>query len=150
MRILVDTNVLARIAHKNHPHTAIAAAALQRLWAGGHELRIVPQVLYEFWVVATRPVLNNGLGFSAAVADADVSNFKRVFSVLRDERGILDRWQQLAASSAVIGKQAHDTRLVAAMLRHDLTHLLTFNADDFRRYTAIQLLDPHALASTGP
>lgn len=34
MRVLVDTNILARIAHKNHPHSPIANAALSRLWNG--------------------------------------------------------------------------------------------------------------------
>jgi predicted nucleic acid-binding protein len=75
MRILIDTNVLARIAHKNHAHTPIAHAALRRLWSDGHELRIVPQVLYEYWSVATRPVAENGLGFSVAVGDAVASNY---------------------------------------------------------------------------
>jgi predicted nucleic acid-binding protein len=145
VRILVDTNVLARVAHKNHLHTPVATAALQRLWDDGHELRIVPQILYEYWSVATRPVQQNGLGFTPVVVDADITNFKRVFSVLRDERGILEPWQQLALTGGVTGKQSHDTRLIAAMQRHGLTHLLTFNLADFRRYNAIQLLDPHSL-----
>jgi predicted nucleic acid-binding protein len=146
MRVLVDTNVLARIAHKNHPHTTLANAALQRLWSEGHELRVVPQVLYEYWSVATRPVEENGLGFSTDVVDADVSSLKRVFAVLRDERGILEPWQEIVRDGGVAGKQAHDARLVAAMQRHGLTHLLTFNASDFRRFAKIELLDPHSLA----
>jgi predicted nucleic acid-binding protein len=146
MRVLIDTNILARIAHKDHPHTAIAKASLQQLWGDGHEVRVVPQVLYEYWSVATRPVEENGLGFSAEVADADVTSFKRVFSVLRDERGILEPWQEIVLKGEVIGKQAHDARLVAAMQRHGLTHLLTFNASDFRRYPGIDILDPESLA----
>jgi len=62
MRVLVDTNVLTRVVHKAHPHGQFATAALQRLWEQGHELRIVPQVLYEYWAVATRPASQNGLG----------------------------------------------------------------------------------------
>lgn len=147
MRVLVDTNVLARVAHKNHPHTPVASAALQYLWSGGHELRIVPQVLYEYWSVATRPAGENGLGFTAEVADADVSNFKRVFAVLRDERGVLEPWQAIVLRGRVLGKQSHDARMVAAMQRHGLTHLLTFNVADFRRYSEIEVLDPHLLAT---
>jgi predicted nucleic acid-binding protein len=145
MRILIDTNILARIAHKSHPHTAVAKAALQQLWSEEHELRIVPQVLYEYWSVATRSVEENGLGFATDVADADVSSFKRIFSVLRDERGILEPWHEIVREGGVTGKQAHDARLVAAMQRHGLTHLLTFNISDFRRYAGIELLDPHLL-----
>ena len=147
MRILLDTNILARIAHRNHPHTPIANGALSRLWQEGHEVRIVPQVLYEYWSVATRPAAQNGLGISPQTADADVSDFKRIFSVLRDERGILDRWQEIVHDGNISGKQSHDARLVAAMERHGLTHLLTFNVSDFQRFRGIQLLEPHSLAS---
>ena len=147
MRILVDTNVLARLAHKNHPHTAVVNAALRQLWTDGHELRVVPQVLYEFWSVATRPIEHNGLGFSTATVDADIERFSRIFSVLRDERGILEPWRIIATKYNVQGKQGHDARLVAAMHRHALTHLLTFNVTDFQRYAGIALLDPRSVLS---
>lgn len=145
MRVLVDTNVLARLVHKNHPQASIANMALSTLRTAGHELRIVPQVLYEYWSVATRPTEQNGLGFPVEVVTADVERFKRIFSVLRDERGILDPWQQIAYDCKVSGKQVHDARLAAAMLRHGLTHLLTFNVQDFKRYPSISVLDPNTV-----
>jgi len=37
-------------------------------------------------------------------------------------------------ASGVMGKNAHDTRLVAAMLRHDIKSILTFNSADFKRF----------------
>ena len=42
----------------------------------------------------------------------------------------------------VIGRRVHDTRLVAAMNVHSVTHLLTFNTDDFKRYDGITVVDP--------
>jgi predicted nucleic acid-binding protein len=45
----------------------------------------------------------------------------------------------------VKGKNAHDARLVAAMVRHGLTHILTFNAQDFSRYRGITIMTPGAL-----
>jgi hypothetical protein len=54
MRVLVDTNVLTRVSARNHAHTPIADAALQKLWLARHELRIVPQVLYECYGTASR------------------------------------------------------------------------------------------------
>lgn len=145
MRVLVDTNILARIAQQTHVHAPIATSALRCLMEAGHEVRIVPQVLYEYWAIATRPSSENGLGLTPEVANADVSEFKRIFSVLRDERGILDLWQETVLQRNSLGKQSHDARLVAAMRRHGLTHLLTFNLADFRRYAEIELLDPHTL-----
>jgi hypothetical protein len=49
-----------------------------------------------------------------------------------------------------MGKPAHDARLVAAMERHGLTHLLTFNLVDFQRYAGLELLDPHQVAARQP
>ena len=56
-------------------------------------------------------------------------------------------WHQLVEQQ-VLGKNAHDARLIAAMQRHGLTHLLTFNGEDFRRYPGIQLLAPQEIAAT--
>jgi len=42
----------------------------------------------------------------------------------------------------VTGKRAHDARLVAAMLRHRISQLLTINATDFTRYTGIAVVEP--------
>jgi hypothetical protein len=39
----------------------------------------------------------------------------------------------------------HDVRLVALMLAHGVTHLLTLNGADFRRYSEITCLRPDAV-----
>ena len=62
MRILIDTNVLLRSAEPGHAHYQSSVDSIDILRRMGHELTIVPQVLYEFWSVATRPIVNNGLG----------------------------------------------------------------------------------------
>jgi predicted nucleic acid-binding protein len=67
---------------------------------------------------------------------------QRFFPLLLDERGIYLRWQQLVAATETRGKPAHDARLVAAMLRHGLTHILTFNVADFKRFADATILDP--------
>ncbi|HUY34503.1 MAG TPA: hypothetical protein VMV69_17290 [Pirellulales bacterium] len=46
------------------------------------------------------------------------------------------------AMNDVKGKNAHDARLVAAMQRHGLTDLLSFNKPDFTRFTAINAFTP--------
>jgi predicted nucleic acid-binding protein len=47
----------------------------------------------------------------------------------------------------VRGKNAHDARLVAAMLVHGLTHVLTFNGKDFARFGEIAVIPPDGLPS---
>jgi predicted nucleic acid-binding protein len=140
MRILLDTNVVLRLGDRGHVMHGEALAAIDWLDANGHECVIVPQVLYEYWVVATRPSENNGLGMP--VADAAISQWIAVFRLLLDERGVFAYWRDLVATTDVKGKNAHDARLVAAMQRHGLTDLLSFNKRDFIRFTAINAFTP--------
>lgn len=150
MRVLVDTNVVARLLPRVGATTHLVALnAVTRLRDQQHDLFLVPQVLYEFWVVSTRPAQQNGFGFTPTEAAQDLSRLQQLFTLLRDERSIFDRWEQLVADFQVSGKAAHDARLVAAMQRHELSHLLTFNPADFNRYSAIQLLEP-GLVATSP
>ena len=44
------------------------------------------------------------------------------------------------------GKKAHDARLVAAMNLHGITHIVTFNSDDFARDAGITVIHPQGLA----
>lgn len=56
MKVLLDTNVLLRMAVVSHPTHAEAVAAVYRIRQRGDQPAIVPQVLYEYWVVATPPL----------------------------------------------------------------------------------------------
>lgn len=66
--------------------------------------------------------------------------FLHHFTLLRDERGVYARWVSIfVVTNCVQGKLAHDARLVAAMERHGLTNLLTFNKSDFARFSGINV-----------
>lgn len=147
MRILLDTNILLRQAEPRHAQHEVSVKATEELRRRGDDLIVVPQVLYEFWSVATRPVDRNGLGMTPAEAHSDLIAIQRLFRLLRDERAIYAIWQQLVSSLGVQGKQAHDARLAAAMQRHSISHILTFNAADFARYPAIIALTPDDVLS---
>ena len=66
---------------------------------------------------------------------------------MRDERGIFTHWLPLVCSYDVKGKNTHDAQLAAAMLRHGLTHILTFNPLDFARFSAITAVTPDEILS---
>ena len=119
-----------------------ALDAVRLLIQQGHKLHVVPQNFYEFWVVATRPANVNGLGKTAAEALADLVCFEGLFHWLDETTPLYSVWKNLVASTPVLGKNAHDARLVAAMTVHGLTHLLTFNAQDFRQYPGITAVTP--------
>jgi len=64
MIYLVDTNVLLRSIQQADPMRADARRAAATLTRQDQQLSIVAQNLIEFWAVATRPAVNNGLALS--------------------------------------------------------------------------------------
>jgi predicted nucleic acid-binding protein len=147
MRILLDTNILLRLAQPISPHHASAVNAMLQLEQASVVRCLVPQVVYEFWAVATRPLDANGLEMTVPQVEQSVQQALVDYPLLRDERGIFTHWLPLVSSNDVKGKNTHDARLVAAMLRHGVTHLLTFNQPDFSRFTEITVVTPDEIVS---
>ncbi|MDX6578439.1 MAG: hypothetical protein QOE96_4392 [Blastocatellia bacterium] len=142
MIYLVDTNVLLRSIQQGDPMHAAARRAAATLTRQDQQLSIVAQNLIEFWAVATRPAVNNGLALSIDETAQHVAIFKRIFTLLPETPDILPEWERLVDQHKVIGRQVHDARLVAAMKVHSVTHLLTFNTDDFKRYDELTIVNP--------
>jgi predicted nucleic acid-binding protein len=145
--VLIDTNTLLRTLQVQHPQYETVARALETLIARGRELHIVPQNLVELWVVATRPLSQNGLGLSTPEAAAELARLKSMFPLLADTPAIYPVWESLVIQYRVSGKPAHDARLVAAMHVHGLTTILTFDRTGFARYAGIEVLHPAAAAN---
>ncbi len=142
MKVLLDTNIVLRMIAQGDALHGKTTKAISLLEATDHQLFIVPQVLYEFWVVATRPRSANGGGCSAAEAKIAVRQILDVFPLLHDTPEVFTNWLQLVGQHQVLGKLAHDTRLVAAMMTHGVKALLTFNTADFARFDHITALSP--------
>ncbi len=142
MRILLDTNIILRnVAIPGMQHDEVADA-LNRLTLRGDELCVGTQNIMEFWVVATRPQSVNGFGLTPDQARQEVDIIMRTFIVLRDTSDLLELWLDLCSRYAVSGRPAHDARLVALMLAHNVTHLLSLDPGGFARYTEITCLQP--------
>lgn len=119
-----------------------ALDALDQLGKAGFRSCIVPQVIYEYWVVATRPREQNGLDHRLSHVNRDLERLQQAFLFLRDERAVFEHWHDLVSQHEVRGKNAHDARLVAAIRRHEITHLLTNNDRDFKRFPGITIHTP--------
>jgi predicted nucleic acid-binding protein len=145
MRVLLDTNILTRSFQPNHQQHTLAVGAVSSLRSRGDSLFLVPQNLYEFWVVATRPIGENGLGLAAPSARARLQDLKRSFTLLDDVPALFSTWENLVVNHGVIGKSAHDARLVAAMNLANLEGILTFNATDFGRYSYVDVIRPESV-----
>jgi predicted nucleic acid-binding protein len=136
-RYLFDTNVLLRAAAPKSSQHAAAVQAIKRLVSRGDQLLLAPQVVVEFWSVATRPVEVNGYGWPAQDAEAKVAELLRQFPLLPETPAVFPEWLRLVSRHGIVGKQVHDARLVALLNVHGVTHLLTFNGGDFQPYGLI-------------
>src|ERR1035441_8708004 len=115
MAVLIDSNVLLRSLHPGHPHYAPAENSVATLRLRNETLCIAPQVLIEFWAVATRPRDDNGLGLSSARVADELLSLRRLFRLLPSTPDVLEAWQRLVVTHGVLGKQTHDAHLVAIM-----------------------------------
>jgi hypothetical protein len=94
------------------------------------------------YVVFTRPANVNGFGFTSHQGCAEITSTRALFSILPETAQVYPTWESLITKYSILGKQAHDTRLVALMIEHRVPRILTFNDVDFRRFNEIQALNP--------
>jgi predicted nucleic acid-binding protein len=139
--MLVDTNVLLRSADCHHAQHAAAERALLH-YRPTCQLTIFSQNIYEFWVAATRPEANNGLGFDHPTALNAIEDLEADFHLIAEVPSLFGEWKALITRTPVRGKVAHDARLVAGMNLWGIKEILTFNDQDFQRFPGITPINP--------
>lgn len=147
-RYLLDTNILLRASDPASSSYTVALQAVSQLLSQNNECVITAQVLIEFWVVATRPVDVNGLGWSPEQAKNEIDQVLAQFPLLEETPQVFRNWLQLVTTYGIRGKRTHDMRLIAVMQAHQVTHLLTFNPDDFIKIADIVIVHPQELLSS--
>jgi predicted nucleic acid-binding protein len=146
MSVLIDTNILLRRIQPDHEHHVLAINSVARLLATGEQIYFTLQNISEFWNVMTRPVTDNGLGFSVAFALGEVGKIETVLTLLPDSPAAYEEWKRLVSIHAVSGAKVHDARLVAIMNVYGIRRILAFNTGDFARFE-IEALHPSAVVS---
>jgi predicted nucleic acid-binding protein len=149
MSYLFDTNIFLRLTNKGDPAHTLAVEAPRTLRMRREMLCFTPQVLAEFWSVCTRPPSARG-GFGLLPSDAErrARVIEHYFRLLPDSVATYQEWRQLLVRSTVAGVTVHDARLIASMKVYGITHLLTFNAEDFTRYPGITVVAPQHVPQT--
>ena len=135
--ILLDTNIVLRSKQASSQHFKQVTEKLIQLLGEGNKLVICSQVIYEFYVVATRPENSNGLGLSPENAIKEVDNIIGTYIIIDDNNQIFPNWKELVKTFRVSGKTAHDARIVALMQSHGINKLYTLNRSDFKRFETI-------------
>jgi predicted nucleic acid-binding protein len=142
---LLDTNVLLRMSDSTSSVNLLAGIAAATLLKQHHQLFITSQNIIEFWVVATRPINVNGLGWRVEKTLAEIEQILNQFPQLEETPQVFFHWLNLVTAYQIQGKRVHDARLVAVMLAHGVTHLLTFNPNDFKSINDIVIVHPQVV-----
>ena len=142
---LLDTNILLRQAVITDPLYQIAVDAIHFLDHSDIVMVYTPQIVYEYWATATRPLQGNGLGFSIDQTLLNLKGFSQAFQFLPDKPNLFAEWEALVRQYKCHGKVSYDARHVAAMRTHNITRILTFNVGDFQRFPGITVLDPRTI-----
>lgn len=144
MDILVDTGILLRLVTSSDALHSDARRSIRVLRSRGESLWTLTQNISEFWNVCTRPATaRGGYGFTIDETAKKLRLIERLISVRPDSDAAYQEWKNLVATHSVKGAKVHDARIVAAMKAYGITHLLTFNGDDFKRFQAIiTVLEP--------
>ena len=118
-----------------------ARAAISRMTLD-EPVAVTRQVLREYLAATTRPQ-SWSRALTLAEATADTVSFMQRFTVLDDGPQVWNRLMVLSQRFTFGGKKVHDANIVATMLAHGETRLLTFNVADFRRFdTLIEVVAP--------
>lgn len=147
MRVVLDTGILLRLINQSDPNYAKVRAAVRELRRRGDFLVAAPQNFAEFWNVCTRPTsARGGYGLSVQATERRLRLLEWILSgVCPDTPTAYPEWRRMVMAHSIMGVQVHDARLVALMLVHRITHILTLNPDDFVRYPGIFVLTPESL-----
>ena len=141
-KILLDTNIVLRLYKTDLPMHIVVRQAIPILKELNYEICIVPQNIYEFWAVASRPIEANGLNWDNQLINAEIDFLVNRFCLLIESSNVYMNWLKLVTKYDIKGKKAHDTRLVASMLANGISKVLTFNTVDFKIYSEIEAINP--------
>jgi predicted nucleic acid-binding protein len=144
-RYLLDTNILLRASDPNSSSYNLVMESVATIMRQGGECLITPQVLIEFWVVATRPVDVNGLGWTVLETEREINQILSQFILIEETSEIFPTWLRLVAQYQIKGKRTHDIRLIAVMKANHITHLLTLNPEDFPALPEIMIVHPQEI-----
>lgn len=135
-RVFIDTNVLVYADQPQAAFHTIARDALIAFEAARDEQWISQQVIREYLSVVTRanPSAPERLPLSPQIAALAAARFLDTFRIAPDGLDVANRLLDLIAAHSVAGRRVHDVNIVATMLTHDITRLVTFNPRDFRAF----------------
>ena len=131
--VFLDTNILVHANVAESPRHRVALQTVEQLSEAGVEMWISRQVLREFLAVLTRPQVFLKPRPIAMIV-ATVRQLETLFRIAEENATVTARLLDLLERTPVGGRQVHDVNIVATMLSHGVTRLVTENTTDFKRF----------------
>lgn len=75
---------------------------------------------------------------------------ERLVEFKSDSLAAFHEWKRLVVAHSITGIQVHDARIASAMNAYGISHILTFNGNDFKRFSGITVVDPKGVTSLAP
>lgn len=144
-KYLLDTNVVLRFSNPSDAQHDLAKAVVATLLMQGNECYLTSQVLIELWVVSTRPIDVNGLGWSIEQTRNIIDQLLERFPMAEETWQIFPTWLNVVTENQIKGKRTHDARIVALMLTSGIDHVLTLNPNDFSGLADIRVVHPREI-----
>lgn len=135
----IDTNVLIYSTVSGNPWYDTARSWLITLYDQDIHLYVSPQILREYLVVLTRGQVFT-VQFTVEQAMAALETLLLSIEVLDETQLTAILLRDLVRRYQVKGKRIHDANVVATMMTHHITSLVTYNHVDFIAFQEIKLL----------
>ena len=140
-RVFVDTNILIYSTFEDFdPEKHVQCTdTLNKLLQAGTTLFISSQILREYFAVSTNQnIFKRPLTYKQAVSK--MKEFLTRFTLVNEKESTIHILITLIGKYAVSRQKIHDMNIVATMIDNDITHLLTYNVQDFKQINEIQRL----------
>ncbi len=136
--VFLDTNVLLSATDESRSSHKDAKMILKSASFSGCHFGISGQIIREYLVVATRPVDVNGLGLDTDSAVNNVDEIRKRTVFYGETESVATSLRSLARDHALAGKRIHDANVVATMVAHNISKLITDNGSDFSPFQEIE------------
>lgn len=140
---LVDTNVLIYSFSKESEHYQVCRELLNKAQDGKFFLCVAPQILAEFYAIATDPRRTTAPQKpNDLLAVIDQLLAMPGMTILPLPVDVVERWVSLIRKHPVTGSDIFDIQLVATMLGNGINRIYTYNRKDFEKFSEIEVLTP--------
>jgi predicted nucleic acid-binding protein len=140
--IFIDTNILiySTFPDFDSEKHIQSLQSLNQLLQSGKPLFVSSQILREYFAISTNgSIFKRPLNHKQAIGK--IHEFLKRFNILLEKETTIQILMDLIEKYTISRQKIHDLNIVATMIDHGISHLLTDNKKDFKRIKDISLYE---------